>query len=76
MSSSFEEDKIIDMTVEEFVELRDHVRQIITNDGISSSRNRSRRYIQRNREDAHQRIMNDYFAENALFQGYYFRRKF
>ena len=74
--SSSEEDEIIDSMIEEFVEVRDHVRRIITGDVVSSSRNTSRRYIQRNREEAHQRLMNDYFAENALFQVYYFRRRF
>ena len=76
MSSSSEEDGVIDMAVEAFIELRTYVQETITDVEIDYSRNTSRRYIQPNCEDVHLRLMNYYFVENALFQRYYFRRRF
>ena len=50
--------------------------QRLNNIGSSNDQRKRRRYIQRQREAAHQRLMQDYFDENALFEGYYFRRRF
>ena len=35
-----------------------------------------RRYIYRDRVGAHERLMNDYFGENAKYHAEYFRRRF
>lgn len=37
---------------------------------------KKKKFIQRNREVAHQRLVQDYFKEHVTFQGYYFRRWF
>ncbi|XP_023767531.1 uncharacterized protein LOC111916130 [Lactuca sativa] len=49
---------------------------VVCNNAAASSQRRTRRYICRNREEANQRLVQDYFAENATYQGYYFRRRF
>jgi len=42
----------------------------------SSSRRRTRKYINRNREGAHQQLVADYFAEEPLYSDAMFRRRF
>ena len=42
----------------------------------SSSRRRTRKYINRDREGAHQRLVADYFAEEPLYSDAMFRRRF
>ncbi|XP_074277034.1 uncharacterized protein LOC141600689 [Silene latifolia] len=37
---------------------------------------RKRRYIERNREDGHERLYNDYFAANPVYTNEMFRRRF
>ena len=41
-----------------------------------SNRQRSRRFIERNREEGHNRLFNDYFAPNAVYPPNVFRRRF
>ena len=41
-----------------------------------NARRRKRIYIQRFREAAHDRLMQDYFVDDANFIGYYFRHRF
>ncbi|XP_023731100.2 uncharacterized protein LOC111878845 [Lactuca sativa] len=49
---------------------------VVCNNAAASSQRRTRRYICRNREEANQHLVQDYFAENATYQGYYFHRRF
>jgi predicted ATP-grasp superfamily ATP-dependent carboligase len=42
----------------------------------SSSRRRTRKYINRDREGAHQRLVADYFAEEPQYSDAMFRRRF
>ncbi|XP_002449057.2 putative nuclease HARBI1 [Sorghum bicolor] len=42
----------------------------------SDHRKNPRRYIKRPREEAHQKLVDDYFAENPLYPSHLFRRRF
>ena len=44
--------------------------------GPSRHQSGSRKYINRNREDAHAQLMADYFDENPLYSDTIFRRRF
>lgn len=56
--------------------VRNRKEQQINRHEVSIMKSKRRRYIQRQCEVSHQRLMHDYFEEHALFQGYYFRRRF
>ncbi|KAL7607680.1 hypothetical protein Lser_V15G13332 [Lactuca serriola] len=75
-SSSSEEFQTIFDTAIACVQMAEQTYNVVCNNAAASSQQRTRRYIYRNREKANQRLVQDYFAENATYQGYYFRRRF
>ncbi|XP_023736868.2 protein ALP1-like [Lactuca sativa] len=75
-SSSSEEFQTIFDTAIACVQMAEQTYNVVCNNAAASSQQRTRRYIYRNREEANQRLVQDYFAENATYQGYYFRRRF
>ena len=74
--STSDEDEIIDLALEAAVMLIHDLQEEIDIDEGNAIIRRHRRYIQRNREEAHQILIIDYFAEDSLFGEYYFRRRF
>ncbi|XP_023762538.1 uncharacterized protein LOC111911000 [Lactuca sativa] len=75
-SSSSEEFQTIFDTAIACVQMAEQTYNVVCNNAAASSQQRTRIYIYRNREEANQRLVQDYFAENATYQGYYFRRRF
>ena len=43
---------------------------------LSSKRRRKKRFIRRDREEAHERLYREYFAEGSVYNEHHFRRKF
>ena len=74
-SSSSSEDAFLNV-IKGVIEVQGRLQEAIDTAEGSSSQRRTRRHIFRNREDGHQRLMSDYFAEDAVFRGYLFRRRF
>ncbi|XP_023768360.1 uncharacterized protein LOC111916947 [Lactuca sativa] len=70
-SSSSPADDVLDNVVQSVVSIHNMLQQRLNNIGSSNDQRKRRRYIQRQREAAHQRPMQDYFDENALFEGYF-----
>ncbi|KAL7615891.1 hypothetical protein Lser_V15G01179 [Lactuca serriola] len=75
-SSSSEEFQTIFDTAIACVQMAEQTYIVVYNNAAASSQRRTRRYICRKHEEANQRLVQDYFAENAIYQGYYFRRRF
>ena len=75
MSSSEEFQVIFDAAVA-CAQMAEQTYDALCKNVAASSQRRTRRYICRNREEANQRLVQDYFVENATYQGYYFRRRF
>ena len=64
--STSDEDEIIDLALEAAVMLIHDLQDEMDIDEGNEIIRRHRRYIQRNREEAHQRLISDYFAEDSL----------
>ncbi|XP_023748457.1 uncharacterized protein LOC111896709 [Lactuca sativa] len=75
-SSSSEEFQTIFDTAIACVQMVEQTYIVVCNNAAASSQRRTRRYICRKHEEANQRLVQDYFAENAIYQGYYFHRRF
>lgn len=70
---------MFDVLLETIIEIIQVVEQKIEElrqQNVDNARQRKRRYIQRHREAANEKLMHDYFSKNTKFQGYYFRRRF
>ncbi|XP_023761081.1 uncharacterized protein LOC111909490 [Lactuca sativa] len=75
-SSSSEEFQTIFNVVVACAQMTEQTHDALCNNTAASSQRKTRRYIFRNREEANQHLIQDYFQENATYQGYYFRRRF
>ena len=74
MSSSSSSDGLGDAL---FAAVEDTIAALKAQMEASSSRRRGpRRYIHRDREDAHTRLLNDYFTDNCIYPPNYFRRRY
>ncbi|KAL7583582.1 uncharacterized protein LOC111921334 [Lactuca sativa] len=74
-SSSSMFDALLETTIEVIQEAEQKIEELRPQNAENGCW-RNRRYIQRHREVANERLMHDYFAKNVTFQGYYFRRQF
>ena len=61
----------LDKAVDEYIE--DTYNNIVKNQTKKQSK---RAYVERNREEGHTRLWNDYFSENPTFPPHLFRRRF
>ncbi|XP_023766990.1 uncharacterized protein LOC111915574 [Lactuca sativa] len=75
-SSSSEEFQTIFDTAIACVQMAEQTYNVVCNNAAASSQQRTRKYIYTNREEANQRLVQDYFAENVTYQVYYFCRRF
>ncbi|XP_051113745.1 uncharacterized protein LOC127239577 [Andrographis paniculata] len=74
--SSDEELENICQLAETYAQLYQKIEHINNEDEGSSRQRRRRTYIERNREDGHTRLFNDYFSDNPVYPSSYFRRRF
>ena len=67
-----------DELVERLNEAFDDVFEDIYNNIVEAQtkKQRKRAYIERNREEGHNRLWNDYFSEDPIFPAHLFRRRF
>ena len=68
-------DVLLEMTIEVIQKVEQMLEQL-QQENAENAHRRKRRYIQRFREAANERLMQDYFVDDANFIGYYFRRWF
>lgn len=71
-SSSFEEFQFLFYSVVACGQMAEQAYASLCNNIAKSSQKRTQRYIYKNREEVNQCLIQDYFHENATFQGYYF----
>ncbi|KAH9607977.1 hypothetical protein KSS87_009667 [Heliosperma pusillum] len=82
LSSNYSSDERFQVRSEERRQLRNIIFNEVRQSLIQPPRiprrrpRRRRRYIERNREDGHQRLYNDYFAPNPVYTDKMFRRRF
>ncbi|KAL7582728.1 uncharacterized protein LOC111903070 [Lactuca sativa] len=75
-SSSSEEFQVIFYATITCVQMAEQTYDALCNNTAESSQQRTRRYVCINREEANQRLIQDYSQENTTYQGYYVRRRF
>ena len=73
-NTNSEEETLIDYAAEVAVNLANTLSEQVEGEGSNAIR-RNRRYIKRGRDQGQNRLMEDYFNDNAIYQ-VYFRRRF